>query len=150
MSIVCVPSQSEWFVRCKVQDRSLFQLRTSRRESRVNGQDNSGVGDDLSDQVAARSFIRSNRFSLCCFVDGLQLSEDHFHHLPNAHSAKTDDSTRVQFETFSPRKLLRTFDPTIHGRIGVKVQNIYQQKQLLRSKWALKYPRPIQVCANLL
>ena len=107
--------------------------------------------DDLSDQVAARSFIRGNRFSLSCFVDGLQLSEDHFHHLPNAHCAKTDDSTSVQFETFfSPRKLFRTFDPTIRGRIRVKVQNIYQQKQLLRSKWALKYPRPIQVCANLL
>ena len=67
---------------------------------RVNGQDNSGVGDDLSDQVAARSFIRGNRFSLSCFVDGLQLSEDHFHHLPNVHCAKTDDSTSVQFETF--------------------------------------------------
>ena len=54
------------------------------------------------------------------------------------------------WDFFSPRKLFRTFDPTIRGRIRVKVQNIYQQKQLLRSKWALKYPRPIQVCANLL
>ena len=127
-----------------------FPITYIRTESRVNGQDNYGVGDDLSDQVAARSFIRGNRFSLSCFVDGLQLSEDHFHHLPNAHSAKTDDSTSVQFETFfSPRKLFRTFDP-VRGRIRVKVQNIYQQKQRLRSKWALKYPRPTQVCANLL
>ena len=77
-----------------------FSNYVSRTESRVNGQDNFGVGDDLSDQVAARSFIRGNRFSLSCFVDGLQLSEDHFHHPPNAHSAKSDDSTSVQFETF--------------------------------------------------
>ena len=104
--------QWEWFVSCEEQDRSLFQLRTSRTESRVNGQDNYGVGDDLSDQVAARSFIRGNRFSLCCFVDGLQLSEYHFHHPPNAHSAKTDDSTSVQFETFShPENFLGHLTP---------------------------------------
>ena len=53
------------------------------------------------------------------------------------------------WDFFSPRKLFRTFDP-VRGRIRVKVQNIYQQKQLLLSKWALKYPRPSQVCANLL
>ena len=53
------------------------------------------------------------------------------------------------WDFFSPRKLFRTFDP-VRGRIRVKVQNIYQQKQFLRWKWALKYPRPIQVCTNLL
>ena len=128
--------QWEWFVRCEEQDRSLFQLRTSRTESRVNGQDNYGVGDDLSDQVAARSFIRSNRFSLCCFVDGLQLSEDHFHHLPNAHSAKTDDSTSVQFETFShPENFLGHLTCSVAGsewrcKISISKSSFYVQSGL--------------------
>ena len=75
--------------------------------------------------------------SLSCFVAGLQLSEDHFHHLPNAHSAKTDDSASVQFETFShPENFLgHLTPPSMAGsewrcKISISKSSFYVQSWL--------------------
>ena len=75
--------------------------------------------------------------SLCCFVDGLQLSEDHFHHLPNAHSAKTDDSTRVcSLRLFShPENFLGHLTPSVAGsewrcKISISKSSFYVQSGL--------------------